>query len=288
MSGGARSACAPCCPAASKAGARKTRHPAQREAAGASSIDVQPGTRQHPGMFLLIDAGNTRLKLGLYDGHRWLRREALSYDALPYCDWLASSLIAVQRPKVVISNVAGEAVEQQLRLCLGGVLAQTEWLQASLSRCGVRNAYERPLALGADRWAALIGAWHLQQGACLVVNAGTATTVDVLTADALFAGGCILPGLDLMRRSLVQGTARLPLADGVVQALPRNTADAIYNGCLHAQLGAIARMRAQLPAQAPVILSGGAAGYLQGSIDGPVMMAPWLVLDGLLAVAREE
>lgn len=236
-------------------------------------------------MFLLIDAGNTRLKLGLHDGHHWLQREALAYEALSCCAWLTGVLAA--GPRVVISNVAGEAVGQQLRACLGDAPVHVEWLQASAARGGVRNAYEQPQTLGPDRWAALIGAWHLQRTACLVVNAGTATTVDVLTDDACFAGGCILPGFDLMRASLASGTARLPLVEGAPQVLPRNTADAIYNGCLQAQLGAIERLRTQLPAGAPVVLSGGAAERLQAFIPAPLVSAPWLVMEGLLEIARQ-
>lgn len=237
-------------------------------------------------MFLLIDAGNTRLKLGLHDGSRWLRREAFPHAELAACGWLPLALAARPVPRVLISNVAGEAVAEPLRQLLDAAGVQVEWLRASASRCGVGNDYERPEQLGPDRWAALIGAWALQRGACLVVNAGTATTLDVLNADGRFAGGCILPGLAMMRKALAGGTAGLPLVDGKVAALPRNTADAIFNGCLHAQLGAIARMRASLPADAPVLLSGGAADLLLPWLDLPLRSEPWLVLEGLLRIVR--
>jgi type III pantothenate kinase len=123
------------------------------------------------------------------------------------------------------------------------------------------------------------------QGACLVVGAGTATTIDVITADGVFQGGCILPGLEMMQRALAKGTAALPLAAGHFETVPRNTADAIFSGCLNAQLGAIERMRRQLPANAPVLLAGGAGGFLRDEIAGPFEELPHLVLEGLLCVA---
>ena len=91
---------------------------------------------------------------------------------------------------------------------------------ATPEAAGVRNGYARPAQLGADRWAALVGAWNQERRPCLVVNAGTALTIDVLLEDperpghGYFAGGCILPGFDLMRGALNRHTAQLPLAEG--------------------------------------------------------------------------
>ena len=88
--------------------------------------------------------------------------------------------------------------------------------------CGVRNLYERPEQLGPDRWASLIAARTLEPGrACLVVNAGTCTTVDMLSVNGEFAGGLILPGIDLMRFVLHEHTGRLPLQEGRYVRAPR-------------------------------------------------------------------
>ena len=110
----------------------------------------------------------------------------------------------------------------------------------------VRNSYEQAGQLGADRWAALIGARALHRGpVVVVVMAGTATTVDLLDETGVFLGGLIFPGFDLMRGSLARNTAQLPYADGSYTAQPRRTADAIFSGCLHAQAGAVERLFAQ-------------------------------------------
>ncbi len=234
-------------------------------------------------MYLFIDAGNTRIKYAGQDGKDWLFQEATASDAsaelsLPQ-DFAPQHIVIVS----VASAVINARIEQQLSTWSERIA----WFRSTAECCGLRNAYENPAQLGADRWAAAVGAWLRVQGACLVVVAGTATTIDVLTADGVFTGGCILPGLEMMHRSLAQGTAALPLAAGHYASLPRNTADAIVSGCLNAQLGAIQRMRMQLPANAPVLLAGGAADALIDAIEGPVVQCvPQLVLEGLLGFCR--
>ena len=124
----------------------------------------------------------------------------------------------------------------------------------------------------------------LTTGACLVVCAGTATTVDLLGADGEFRGGLIFPGFDLMRAALARDTAQLPLAEGEYRPLPRNTRDAIFSGCLHAQAGAIERMFATL-AGAPgalCLLTGGGAARLAPHLNIPLQLTDNLILDGLL------
>lgn len=231
-------------------------------------------------MFLLIDAGNTRIKFGCHDGREWLLR-----DALPHADLAALRLPSGFTPRrILVANVAGMAVAQALHDALGAY-APTEFLRAEAQCCGLRNGYANPAQLGADRWAALVGAWRELGRACLVVSAGTATTVDFIDTDARFAGGCILPGLDMMRAALAGGTANLPMATGAYVAHPDNTLDAIASGCLNAQLGAIARMRT--PTELPLVLTGGAAEALISLLPGEVLHRPWLVLEGLLHLARE-
>ncbi|MDQ8022856.1 MAG: type III pantothenate kinase [Moraxellaceae bacterium] len=237
-------------------------------------------------MYLLIDAGNSRLKFGCHDGTRWLVQQAQAHDA-------PLSLPAGFEPRrVVIANVAGEAVAERLRSTLGGW--DLDWLQGSDYCMGLHNGYARPAQLGVDRWAAAIGAWQRVGGACLVVGAGTATTVDVIQrredGGGRFLGGLILPGLAMMRAALSQGTAGLPLVRSSVRdahAVPDNTADAIASGCLQATLGAVQRVAAQLPG-APILLHGGAADALGDHMPAGTMAEPALVLEGLLCVARSR
>lgn len=231
-------------------------------------------------MRLLIDIGNTRIKYGVHDGLAWLFQRAFAH-----ADGLTFELPAeLKIASVTAVSVAGAELNSAVESLLSARGQRVQWFASTTAVGGLRNAYANPVQLGPDRWAAAIAAWQRVQGACIVVCAGTATTIDIVTADAQFRGGCIVPGLAMMRRALAGGTAALPFAEGHLVAIPDNTADAIFSGCLNAQLGAIARMRAQLPA-APIVLSGGAADALAHELDAPVVVAPGLVLEGLLAAA---
>lgn len=235
-------------------------------------------------MDLFIDAGNTRIKYAGHDGSDWLFHEAVPSEA-------AAALIFPPRftpQRVVIVSVASAAVNASIAQQLAACTSHITWFRSTAECGGLHNAYANPSQLGPDRWAAAIAAWQRVRGACVVVGAGTATTIDLITHEGVFAGGCIVPGLEMMRRSLASGTAALPLAAGHYEALPRNTADAIFSGCLNAQLGAIERMRKHLQADAPVLLAGGAMEALIGEIAGPVELAQHLVLEGLRYAAFDN
>lgn len=237
-------------------------------------------------MLLCIDCGNTRLKWGLREGPQWQAQGALALNELEH---FASLLVGQPRPDRAIGcNVASAAVGAAVELAVMQLGLPTEWAASRAEQCGVKNGYDDPAQLGADRWMALLGAHHLYRGACLVVNAGTATTVDVLDAQGIFRGGLILPGVSLMQTALARDTARLPLTAGHFSRLPRNTADAIVSGCLLATTGAIRRMFETLAGEpeALCLLSGGAASLLEPLLDLPLRRVDQLVLEGLACVAN--
>src|SRR5690606_15584788 len=221
---------------------------------------------------LLVDAGNTRIK--------WA---ALTSD-LPAApgQWAQFGMVArtdigtlVQAwqvlgiSQVLLSNVAGAALREELERVLAQALGLTPvprlWFKSQAELGGVRNAYRDPQQLGCDRFASAIGARALYPGqALMIVTCGTATTIDCVSADGVFAGGMILPGLGTMAASLAANTAQLPPVlphVAIAQPFADNTADAIASGCLTAQAGAIERAfslcRAAQPA-AHCLLSGGA------------------------------
>lgn len=236
-------------------------------------------------MLIAIDVGNTRIKWGVYDNERWLAQGALlSAEVLRLAEILPGWSGATA---VIASNVAGQtlaiAIDQLLKQ---HQLPPAQWLRASAAAGGVSNGYAEADQLGSDRWAALLGARAHTLNACLVVCAGTATTVDWLAENGVFRGGLILPGFDLMRRSLARNTAQLPWAEGEFCAAPQNTADAITSGCLHAQAGAIERMYRQMQiensTQAPqCLLTGGAAPRIGAHLSIDFRVEENLILDGL-------
>ena len=235
-------------------------------------------------MIVCIDSGNTRVKWAAHDGTGWLAAGAAAQADIAALAALPGTL---PLPDVVaVANVAGPRATAAITAALEPWRDCFLWVASSATAGGVSNGYADPGKLGVDRWCALVGARSLTAGACLVVGAGTATTVDSLGADGHFRGGFILPGFDLMRASLARNTAGLPLADGAYTTDPTATEDAIFSGCLEAQLGAVERAYARLATEgeATCLLFGGAAPLLARHLALPHRRVDNLVLEGLRAI----
>jgi type III pantothenate kinase len=237
---------------------------------------------------LAIDAGNTRIKWGVHDGRGWRATGAVATaDSARIADaWSALPRIA----GAIASNVAGPDVARTLALSCDARGAALRFIASQAAQLGVVNGYRDPAQLGADRWAALVAAHAAGSGHKLVVNAGTALTVDALAADGRFLGGIIVPGPALMRRSLDRGTAGLRLTEGAYAEFPTSTPDAITSGALQACVGAVACMADAMTARrsppAQVILSGGAAHEIADRLPMPHAIHENLVLDGLVLISR--
>ena len=239
-------------------------------------------------MILALDAGNTRIKWGLHDGDTWQARGwAATADGAGLGD--AWKELAVPG-RIVASNVAGPQAAMRIEEACKGWSARIEWVVAVERQCGVHNGYEVPAQLGSDRWAALIAARAVAPEGCVVVNAGTAMTVDALTADGVFLGGLIVPGFAAMRRALTEGTAAIKAGAGHYRDTPRNTSDAVYSGALSAMAGAVRHMNVLLAGEIgrtpACLLSGGDARLLLPLLSGEARMVDNLVLDGLIRIAR--
>lgn len=262
-------------------------------------MSPQPSYFRSKIMLLTIDAGNTRIKWGLFNREgEMLTHGACFHDELSTTQFPEAS-------RVIISNVAGAKIKAKLEKKLA-VSSPIYWIKSQALACGVTNHYEKPEALGTDRWAALIAAWHIKQAPCVVVNAGTAITIDALSVNqqsnqAEFIGGLILPGLKLMQQSLSIATAQLPMPDEANKItgqyiFAKTTNEAIYLGALHAISGAIIQMVNGLQTQchqAPlVVMSGGNAQIIHNSLKGcmtnAIVIVDNLVLRGLYLLDQLE
>lgn len=242
-----------------------------------------------PAKLLAIDAGNTRIKWGIHDGENWFQQGVIdtsSEAARSLCEEIPEKL---EIERILVSNVAGPAIAEALRASLS-ILATPVFIDSRPYQCGVRNGYTEPAKLGTDRWAALIAA-HAQPATQLVVMAGTALTIDALTEEGHFLGGLIVPGPQLMRAALAQGTAQLGGDRGAFQTFPTETRNAIESGAIRACVGAIHGMITALQEnqqQVPRIVgSGGALQELAPHLPFPLEIKDNLVLDGLLRIAAE-
>jgi type III pantothenate kinase len=250
--------------------------------------------------FLAIDVGNTRLKWAL---HSAPRRDApvLAQGAefLENIDKLAEGEWAsLPTPNRMLGCVvAGDAIKRRVEDQMELWDVSASWVVASAAEAGVSNGYDHPARLGADRWVAMIGAWHrgLAQGAArpmVVVMVGTAVTVDAIDANGRFLGGLILPGHGIMLRALESGTAGLRVPTGNVCPFPTNTSDALTSGGTYAIAGAVERMVAHVRhhcgAEPRCMMTGGAGWKMAPSMSLQFELVDNLVFDGLLEMAARR
>ncbi|AOY92065.1 pantothenate kinase [Cupriavidus sp. USMAA2-4] len=266
---------------------------------------------------LLIDVGNTRLKWAWSVAGAgtlptpWQQDGAVAHGETAALAELAGRWRTLAgagpAPEVWASNVAGPAIAGEVDALVDaafGAAASVRWVRAEPRHDGLVNGYREPARLGVDRWVGCIGARCWQpDGTLLIVTAGTATTLDVVSAAPAsvgaaaqavrgrFEGGLILPGLELMLSSLARNTAQLPALEvSEAESAPPwadNTHDAIAAGCLAAQAGAVERTWRVLQARGPTrcLLSGGARHVLARALSMPFEMHDNLVLLGLHTMA---
>ncbi len=257
--------------------------------------------------FLLIDIGNSRLKWASVDSKRnpiernkrlWDHSGAIDtklLDSKEHRDELAHYILnTIPTPSAIgLCSVATESAVQQINELLQPWQHCPQFrLFGNSSYPSLRTQYQNTHTLGADRWAALIAARELSNDNSLVISTGTATTIDFLGGNGMHYGGWILPGLGLMRQSLLQHTAGLNIAslDRASTGIGLDTAGAIDEGSRLAHLGAIAQAMNFAKERHQVItrvwIDGGHTttlfdGLIQNQI--PTEKIPGLVLRGLWA-----
>ncbi len=239
-------------------------------------------------MILEIDAGNSRIKWRfLRNGKNIGHGVLLTRDI----DELGADVESIGVPRLIrLSTVAGSQVSLAI-----SALSQKwgcELFSAKTTTCeaGVLCGYRDPSTMGVDRWLAMISAYHRIGGACVVVDAGSAITVDVVSDKGMHQGGYILPGLGLMRESLRLGTSDVRVAS-ITKAdvsLGLSTEEAVNHGALRmivCLIESVAEETGAVPAR--VVLTGGDAGCLEPLLAVDVEVVPDLVLDGLGLVAGQ-
>jgi type III pantothenate kinase len=238
---------------------------------------------------LEIDVGNSRLKWRRIRDGRVLDRGAL-LATLP----LEPGELVGDGPVPALArvgSVAGADFDRELEARLRQLGIGEVRFAASSDRCGrLRAGYREPTRMGVDRWLALVAGSARVEGAFAVLDAGSALTLDLVDADGRHLGGWILPGLRMMRRALLDGTAgvRFPEPDAHADPGPgRDTGEAVVFGTLLMArdfvAGRMERFRRDCPG-APLLVTGGDGEMLLAEAQPPVERIPDLVLDGLAAV----
>ena len=239
-------------------------------------------------MNLLIDIGNENAKWKL--GDQCGSFPSLCSDLARNLDLQLSDLKGVGG--VYFVNVADRECANELR-----AYSSRRWqvpvtqIVSAPEQCGVRNSYRNFEELGADRWVSLIGARSIHSGAVIIVDCGTAITVDALSADGEFVGGSILPGSSLSQKSLWQCAPGIREFRDLAPKLPaRSTVEAVSSGVVHAIAGGVDLLikgYSQYVGGTPkLLLTGGGSSLIAEYSSYEFEEVPNLALIGLEVIAN--
>jgi type III pantothenate kinase len=246
-------------------------------------------------MLLTIDIGNTNITLGLYQGEEmqaaW--RLATAHDRMPD-EYGLQMLGLLQHAGCEPDDVDGAVMASVVPPLTGTFqqacmeyIGQTPLVVDAGVKTGVHIRYEDPKAVGADRVVDAAAVQHLYGGPACVVDFGTATTFDAISADGDYLGGAIAPGIGIAADALFQRTAKLPRVDlsRPPAAIGKNTVHAMQSGLLYGYVGLVEgmvdRFRAELGSDMKVIGTGGLTEIIAAETQAIQIVAPWLTLDGL-------
>lgn len=241
-------------------------------------------------MKLFIDAGNTRLKWCLDDQDCTL---ATGTGSLEDENPLSSAGELIRQVRwVAISTVASEERRTHLMGSLAKLCpAPVKFYWSEQSRNGLVNAYQDVARMGADRWHAMYGAWLDHKQGFVVVDAGSAVTIDYVDTSGQHLGGYILPGLQMMLRSLRTDAARIWFDpdQGLATDPGRSTGECVNHGLAWLSGAMIERVIADARKHglSDLLVTGGDANRLIG-LGLPGTHRPDLVLSGLRAIHAED
>ena len=246
-------------------------------------------------MLLTIDIGNTNLTLGLYRGEERVAawRLATVHERMP--DEYGLQLLGLLEHAgcapgdidgIILASVVPPLTGALVQAC-DTYLGRRPLVVDAGVKTGVRIRYEDAKGVGADRVVDAAAVQKMYGGPACVVDFGTATTFDAITAEGDYLGGAIAPGIGIAAEALFQRTAKLMRVDLArpPAAIGRNTVHAIQSGLLFGYVGLVegmvARFRKELGPEMKVIGTGGLVDLIAAETDVIQIKAPWLTLDGL-------
>lgn len=249
---------------------------------------------------LLLDIGNSRIKWGVLQDGAIRRSGQIQQSKIQERGLAALTNRLPSRVDAVFAcNVAGSSLATRL----SGVLrmhcnCDVHFARSEAQACGVTNSYRQARRLGVDRWVAVIGARAACETSSIIVDAGTAITIDVLDDDGVHLGGQILPGIKLMADALAANASDIPDINNRLSSKSKgldifanNTVAAVSEGVIGAATGAIERATRALRDDGydpTIFLTGGDAPLLLASIKDEVLHCPNLVLQGLARILESR
>ncbi|MEL7297216.1 MAG: type III pantothenate kinase [Pseudomonadota bacterium] len=240
---------------------------------------------------LLLDIGNTRCKWGLWADGTLTGEGAIDNDDIGKANVWTFALDADQ---AFACSVASAQRTKTLQDVLEPLGVELTLAQTTAEHAGVRCAYTDPSRLGVDRWMAVLAGSRLPRRPALIVDAGTALTIDAVDNDGNHAGGFIIPGIQMMQSALTTRTAniRIDEPEAINESFGTSTSEAVRNGALVAAAGAVDRAANWLamlcdtdPDALAFAFTGGNGELLADTLNRAADFHANFVLDGLAIYA---
>jgi len=252
-------------------------------------------THEEETMLLCIDIGNTNIVLGFYRDEELVAQWRITTDHRRMPDEYAVTLRGLFHNRGLSSaDVSGVAISSVVPPLTGTFekLCQDHFQQTPLVvdagvKTGVRIRYDNPREVGADRVVNAAATLRLYGAPACIVDFGTATTFDALSAEGDYIGGAIAPGILVAAEALFARTAKLPRIDLVrpPRVIGTNTVQSMQSGILFGYVGLVEsmvkRFRKELGEDMRVIATGGLAPVIAQETDVIEIVDPWLTLKGL-------
>lgn len=246
-------------------------------------------------MLLAIDIGNTNVTFGVFEGERirttWRVSTAIHRTSDEYANIMLSLMerqgVTTDRIRdVVICSVVPPLLIIFEEVCKRYLKKSPLVVEAGV-KTGIRIDMDNPREVGPDRIVNAVAAHQLYGGPVIVIDMGTATTLDVVSKDGRYIGGAIAPGIIISTEALFTRTAVLPRIELALpkKAIGRNTIAAMQSGVVFGYIGLIegivSRIQAELDEKARVVAAGGLASLIVGASNIIDTVNPDLTLIGL-------
>ena len=241
-------------------------------------------------MLLAVDCGNTQTVFGLYDGDRLVEQWRVATDATRTGDELGTLIGDL----VDLQTVTGVCLSSTVPTLIREYEHFAErWARAPLlivgpgARSGIPIRYDDPRQVGPDRIANSVAAKERYGAPCIVVDFGTSTNFDVVSAEGEYVGGVLAPGIEISMEALFARAARLTKVDFAEPAavIGKTTTDALQSGLVYGFAGQVdgivKRIRGEIGDSARVVATGGLADLISPHSETIELIDPHLTLEGL-------
>jgi len=250
---------------------------------------------QEKKMIMAFDIGNTTMALGVYQAKKLIANWRIKSDrdktpdeyGLILCDLLEHEKLSSRKIKGAIISSVVPPITPVIEQAVEKFFGVKPLLVGPGLKTGIPILYENPAEVGPDRIVAAYAAYKKYRGPCLIVDFGTATTFDAISAAGEYLGGSIAPGIQISAEALYLRTARLPRIEikKPRAAIGRNTVSSMQSGLYFGYIGLVNQIinevSAELQAKPVVVATGGQAELIASDIKAIDHFEPNLVLEGL-------